>query len=345
MKTQSVQSMMLCSVLGLVGSACASKQAPAKAPVYVEATKQPAPISVPVAVAVPVIQPVPGQARPLPPMGVPSAMEEDAARIMAQGKKPAQIIEEAAQQARREPAPDGYFNALQRYEYEQGVLYQVYSSPLHVTMLTFEPGEKVQDLASGDVTRWIMMRSSSGEGEQARDHLMIKPMRPNLHTNIAVVTNKRVYHLELRSYAETYMAEVSWRYPYGELLQQLAQPSQVSAAAPANSGVTMGREVAQLCFAYAFVVPTRKPAWMPQRVFHDGKRTYIQFAPGTGERALPALFLLSEQGTPELATYKVEQDAFVVDRVVEVAQLRLGDQDAPWVGIELERDALEGGCR
>lgn len=332
--------------LGVSMQACASNPAPTKPAVYVEAAKQPVPVSVPVAVAVPVIQPVPGQARPLPPMTTPSLMEQDAARIMAQGKKPAQIIEEAAAMARREPAPDGYFNALQRYEYEQGVLYQVYSSPLHVTMLTFEPGEKVLDLASGDVTRWIMMRSSSGEAEQARDHLMIKPMRPNLHTNIAVVTNKRVYHLELRSYAETYMAEVSWRYPYGELLQHLVPSQESSPSASATTArVEVGRQVAQLCFAYAFVVPSRKPSWMPQRVFHDGKRTYIQFAAGTAERALPALFLLSEQGKPELATYQVEGDAFVVDRVVEVAQLRLGDEDAPWVGIELDREVLEGGCR
>jgi P-type conjugative transfer protein TrbG len=335
--------MVFWSLLGVVCVGCATPPVAPK-PVYVEAARQPEPVVMPAAVVVPIIQPVPGQARPMPPLREATVEEEERARALAVGKRPAQIIEEAAAQARREPAPDNYFNALQRYEYEQGVLYQVYSSPLHVTMLSFEQGERIQDLASGDVTRWIMMRSTSGEAEGVRDHLMIKPMRPNLHTNIQVITNRRVYHLELRSFPETYMAEVSWRYPHAELLRALG-PLEPPAAEAVASGPQVATSVASLCFAYAFVIPDRKPSWMPERVFHDGRRTYIQFAAGTSQRVLPALFLLSERGEPVLATYKVEGDAFVVDRVVDVAQLRLGDEDAPWVGIEREHDVVQGGCK
>lgn len=335
--------MILCVCACVVAAGCASPP-PRPAPVYVEAARVEVPAKTPAAVAVPIVQPVPGQARPLPALRVPTAIEQDEARIQAVGKKPAQIIEEAAAAARREPAPEGYFNALQRYEYEQGVLYQVYSSPLHITMLTFEPGERVVDLASGDVVRWVMMRSTSGEGAGVRDHLLIKPVRHNLHTNIAVVTNRRVYHLELRSFTETYMAEVSWRYPHEELRAELERAA-ATEAAQATPSLPVGQAVAKLCFDYAFVVPDRRPSWMPQRVFHDGKRTYIQFASGTATRALPAIFLLSEQGKPELATYEVVADTLVVDRVVEVAQLKLGGEDAPWVGIELTAQGLTGACK
>ena len=44
-------------------------------------------------------------------------------------------------------------------------------------------------------------------------HILVKPTRPELVTNLVINTDRRTYLLELRSTEKTYMASVSWQYP------------------------------------------------------------------------------------------------------------------------------------
>ena len=46
-------------------------------------------------------------------------------------------------------------------------------------------------------------------------HILVKPTRPDLVTNLVINTDRRTYHLELRSAEKTYMASVSWAYAAG----------------------------------------------------------------------------------------------------------------------------------
>ena len=56
----------------------------------------------------------------------------------------------------------------------------------------------------------------AGQGRQ-RIHILVKPTRPDLVTNLVINTDRRTYHLELRSTEKTYMASVSWTYPQDQL--------------------------------------------------------------------------------------------------------------------------------
>jgi type IV secretion system protein VirB9 len=49
-------------------------------------------------------------------------------------------------------------------------------------------------------------------------HILVKPTRPDLVTNLVINTDRRTYHLELRSAEKTYMASVSWAYPQDQLI-------------------------------------------------------------------------------------------------------------------------------
>src|SRR3546814_11181367 len=68
-------------------------------------------------------------------------------------------------------------------------------------------------VAAGDTVRWIIGDTISGSGATARVHILVKPTRPDIATNLVINTDRRTYHLELRATPATYTASVSWTYP------------------------------------------------------------------------------------------------------------------------------------
>ena len=85
--------------------------------------------------------------------------------------------------------------------------------------------------------RWIIGDTESGTGATKRVHILVKPTRPDLVTNLVINTDRRTYHLELRSAEKTYMASVSWEYPQDQLIALRRQNAAADAAAPIASGV------------------------------------------------------------------------------------------------------------
>ena len=57
--------------------------------------------------------------------------------------------------------------------------------------------------------------------------------------------------------------------------------------------------------------------------FDDGRMTYIRFP---GNRELPAVFQVAEDGSESMVNPRMEGDLLVVDRVARRLNLRLGSQ-------------------
>ena len=139
-----------------------------------------------------------------------------ARRVMQEAKEPTDRIATANDAARVEPRRAGYFNAVQVFPYSPGALYQIYASPGQITDIALEPGEQLTGsgpLAAGDTVRWIVGDTESGNGDTRRVHIMVKPTRPAIETNLVVNTDRRTYLIELRSREKPYMPSVAWFYP------------------------------------------------------------------------------------------------------------------------------------
>ena len=93
-------------------------------------------------------------------------------------------------------------------------------------------------------------------------------------------------------------------------------------AARAAQPVASGLAVDQLHFGYA--ITGDKPAWRPLRAFDDGRQTFIEFPASLGEGEAPPLFLVDAKGNAELVNYRVQGRYYVVDRIFDAAELRLG---------------------
>ncbi|UDF04852.1 P-type conjugative transfer protein TrbG [Asticcacaulis sp. AND118] len=253
------------------------------------------------------------------------------ASIRVEKLPPSARVEAANRAAVREPATESYLNAIQTYAFTEGALFRVYTAPDRVTDLMLEPGETVMAISAGDTARWIIGDTKSGEGASARTHILIKPHVSGLKTNLVVLTSVRTYHLQLESTPSTYMAAVSWRYPMLPVVKIEPPAPSVAPPMPPNAGV--GIDPTRLNFNY--VVEGASPAWRPRRVFDDGAKTYIVFPPEMATSSAPPLFLIGRAGEAQLVNYRIVGTSYVVDRLIEVAELRLGT--APQTVVRLRR--------
>jgi type IV secretion system protein VirB9 len=225
--------------------------------------------------------------------------------------------------ARVQPEGEQFINAIQNYAWAPGALYQVYTAPGQVTSIMLQEGESLVGtgpVAAGDTVRWIIGDTESGTGASRRVHIIVKPTRPDLMTNMIINTDRRTYHLELRSTERTYMASVSWQYPQDALIALRRQNTAAEAAAP----VAQTLDVSRLRFRY--VIEGDTPPWRPLRAFDDGRQVFIEFPRGIGQGELPPLFVIGPEGQGQLVNYRVRQNYMIVDRLFAAAELRLGQR-------------------
>jgi type IV secretion system protein TrbG len=260
-------------------------------------------------VEVPKPLPLPGQLKPVTQAGD-KAKDETAPKDRILGANAA---------ARVEPVKDGYINAVQIYPYTKGALYQLYAAVNQVTDIALETGERLVSVSAGDTVRWVVGDTSSGDGKDAQVHILVKPIGTDLETNLIITTDRRTYHLEMRSSQSTYMASLSWTYPPSELLALKKQRSEPDAL---TTGATdTGLNLEQLRFRYRI---EGDAPWKPRQVFDDGAKVYIQFPPGLAQSEAPPLFVIGPDGKPALVNYRVRGTTYIVDRLFAAAELRFG---------------------
>jgi type IV secretion system protein VirB9 len=317
------RSALRCAVPALLLSTalagCASRDKPAvvslddPAPANAEAapaalTPEPSRVEV---IAIPEPLPLPGQLQRVEP-------ERRTREIGA----PTSRVTAANAAARMEPVRDGFLNAVQLYPYSAGALYQVYTAPGHVTDIALQEGERLVGagpVAAGDTARWIIGDTTSGSGASTRVHILVKPTRSDLATNLVINTDRRTYLLELKATARTWMASVSWTYPMDQLIALQGGAAAMADAGPIASGV----EIERLQFRYR--IEGDRPPWRPERAYDDGTRVYIEFPPGIEQGEMPPLFLVGASGRgAELVNYRVRGRHMIVDRLFGAAELRLG---------------------
>jgi type IV secretion system protein VirB9 len=242
-------------------------------------------------------------------------------------------VENANAAARVQPRRDGYYNAIQIYPWSEGALYQVYAAPGQITDIALEPGESLTGagpIAAGDTARWIIGDTESGSGVTRRVHVLVKPSRPDIVTNLVVTTDRRTYMLELRSGQKPYMPSVSWAYPQLPLGQRQSVPA--TPVIPA---------VAARNYRYGLTGDT--PPWRPVSVYDDGRRVYIEFPRGIVQGEMPPIFVIGPDGEAQIVNSRVFRNILIVDRVFAAAELRLGGGDKQKIIRIVRTDGRERG--
>ena len=242
-----------------------------------------------------------------------------------------------------------------RYDYKPATVYQIQTAVGFLTTVVFEKGEQILSRAAGDTERWMVEEVPVGTGVSVQPTLIIKPTRAPLATNMVVTTNKRLYQLELLASdaGQDYQSLVMWRYA-----DSLAVPgrtwAELTGTEPAVPGADAAREaeagipidVRHLDFDYKISLfkTKRRPPWAPIQIFHDGQKTYIRFPDRVTQTEAPPFFVrIGEED--QIVNYRVIGDLYVVDRVVDVGILKIGEKKAQQVLISYAGDFFGNGSR
>lgn len=237
-------------------------------------------------------------------------------------RSPTQAVDYANKQATVQPSSSEFFNSMMTYNYMPGVLYTIYTAPMHITDISLAPGEKLISEAAGDTLRWQVAQTYSGQGATLTQHILVKPAQSGLSNTMVISTDQRVYHLILQSTDNSYMASVQWTYDSNMVSQGNNMPPAAAAASSSSPSV----DLTHLNFDYKFgMMQGDKPSWYPVRVFNDGRQTYIQLPQNYDSTQLPMLFVADDSGNyGTTINWRYRAPYMITDIVLKKARLQTG---------------------
>lgn len=240
----------------------------------------------------------------------------ETARVGPSGRA---AIAAANQAARAASRADGFVGGVQVFAWSPGRVFEVWTAPLRVTTLTLGEGETLVSKAAGDTIRWQIGEVVSGTGASRRTHVLLKPLERGLETNLVLTTSHRVYWLDLKSGGpDAFNAAIAWDVPAATSGATPEESAATTHAAPPEGAIDA---------RYRIEPRGRRARWTPSSVFNDGRRTFIAFDAGLEVDEAPVLFVLTPDGEAQMVNYRQQAGGiFVVDRLFDRAELRLGDR-------------------
>lgn len=205
----------------------------------------------------------------------------------------------------------------------RAVLYspdEVYRLPARVGYeieLEFQQGEVFVGLGAGD-TEGLAFKAEA-------NHLFIKPRAANVHTNITVLTDRRIYRFDYMTLApDTTMDQIDTLYA----LRFLYADPVTTTSTPPNHATNSALSVEDLMQKSTARTKRNIDYWYcgapllrPISTWDDGVHTHLRFA---ANAELPAIFVINEDGTESLVNFNIDNDELVVHRIARRFLLRRG---------------------
>lgn len=198
---------------------------------------------------------------------------------------------------------------------------------LQVCDVELQAGEQVNSIHLGDTARWTVEPAITGSGPAEVQHLIIKPLDVGLETSLIVTTNRRTYHLRLRSHRTEFMPRVAFTYPEEAMAKWDALKNREVKEKQTRTIPQTGEYLGDLNFNYDVA---GSALWKPLRVYNDGTKTIIQMPSTMQQTEAPTLLVVRKDGgvfTDEetvMVNYRLQGDRYIVDTVFDKAVLIAG---------------------
>ena len=198
---------------------------------------------------------------------------------------------------------------------------------LEVCDIALQPGEKVSPngLHIGD-SRFEITPAVTGGGLMQQIHIVVKPLDAGLDTTLIVATDRRTYHIRLKSHQTEFMPKVRFAYREDAQAKWAAIQYQQQTATEKNTIPQTGENIEDLDFAYKV---RGKAAWKPLRVYNNGQQTIIQLPETMHQHDAPTLVILEERGffkddEVSITNSRLRNNRIIVDMVFDKAALITG---------------------
>lgn len=214
---------------------------------------------------------------------------------------------------------------LMGWLYRDNKIYEVHTQVFRTTMIKLEPGEEMVEvpyLSEPDV--WRLSRGVGYTDGIPTQLLMIKPDYAGLTTSFIIVTNKRIYQIELSSYWDHYMPVCQWVYE-NDIRDAVSwiefQEEQRIKKEEAKKQEELKAKQKTTSYDYK-ISYFKKPIWCPIAVYDDGQKTYFVLDERCLNMELPAVFNKNNQ----ILNFNVDKNKIVINQLIEKATLKLGSQ-------------------
>lgn len=215
--------------------------------------------------------------------------------------------------------PKYFDNQLKAWIYKPESIYQVHTQVYHSTIIQLEPGEEMLEtpyISEPDV--WRISRGVGLKNGLATQFLIVKPDFSGLDSTLIIITNLRVYQMQLRSYKDHYMPYVKWVYNNG--IEDLSS-WKAESAKQNGKGASAALRAANMSFDYEIrYTKKKKPVWCPTLIYDDGQKTYIVLDEKSLNMETPAVF----KHNSDIVNSQVDKNVIILNELIEKVTLKLG---------------------
>lgn len=219
-----------------------------------------------------------------------------------------------------------FVGAIATYDYIEGQIYEIITSPNAITDLRLKPEESIagSPIVSNNGTAWQFSMGTSIEDGKTVQHLFIKPTTVGLDTSMIVLTNERTYYFRIASFENSYMTALRFNYPQmlengtfvpEEVAEHFAEFSNNNNSETSNYSF----DISKANYNYKIKKYKGNPSWIPQIVFSDLVKTYIQFPLSVlYSNELPSIYVL-RNNAEELVNFRMmgeNSNMFEIDTVI-----------------------------
>ena len=188
------------------------------------------------------------------------------------------------------------------YEYKDDSLFYVNTKLGFVNDIELRPGEVVTHIAGGDTKRWLIDKAIVGNVQ----HVYIKPIEPDIDTNIIINTNQRAYRLYV-VVSNDYDPLISFTFPDSPASGQRLR-------VPEDNPPIYGDRVNK-----NYEIRVKKKAdksLIPLEIFDDGRQTFIRISKDN-KYDLPVLYSIDPWNKKNIAmvNYRVKGEYIIADGV------------------------------
>ncbi len=223
------------------------------------------------------------------------------------------------------------------------------------SFIEFSNDEEIEMISVGEAFAWRLT--------PAGKRLFIRPLEISAHTNMTIITNRRIYHFDIRSDEFTGKADedlvYTVRFFYPQIGQPLPIPPQLAVpnvalrprvnetSAPSQAPASMadltgiintpipkaradeklpgiiGRNPENLSLNFDYRFSGESDNIMPLKVYDDGNETHFQFA--NDNLVIPTISVVDGNGNETPVTYTIRDRYIVVPIVATQFTLRLAD--------------------
>lgn len=209
--------------------------------------------------------------------------------------------------------------------YRENKIYEVHTQIFRTTIIKLEPGEEMVEvpyISEPDV--WRISRGVGYTDGIPTQYLMVKPDYSGLTSTFIIITNKRLYQIELSSYWDHYMPICQWIYE-NDLRDTVSwltfQKEQQERKAEEQKKQELEAKREYTSYDYK-IKYWKKPVWCPVGAYDDGQHTYIILDEKCLNMTLPAVFNQKK----EIINFNVDKNKIVINNLIEKVTLKLGKQ-------------------